>query len=255
MCATKRPAGAWGRCGSKATCSSITSSRGPGRPGNHPRPRRRSSQPAGERCAPRRSRPPRAAGARDGGAGRLRATSPPRPSRPLRSAHELKSQRNRRINGVSAPGSSARRAGSTNRSRTTPPDRPSAGAAPQARPDADERVEIPAGIGGENVETGKTAEVVMPHHSRHVLADVHQGGAPSRAARSRPAARRGRTGRGCLGGTRCDLPARRGAALGAVALDAPNASTMLGQSKTAHQAEIDEACEGHRLLPPSTSSS
>ena len=41
-----------------------------------------------------------------------------------------------------------------------------------------ERVEIPLVIGGEDVKTEATREAVMPHAKSHVLADVHQGGAP-----------------------------------------------------------------------------
>ena len=40
-----------------------------------------------------------------------------------------------------------------------------------------ERIELPLVIGGEEVGTANTAEVVMPHKKSHVLADVHQGGA------------------------------------------------------------------------------
>ena len=39
-----------------------------------------------------------------------------------------------------------------------------------------ERIELPLVIGGENVTTGKTAEIVMPHRKSHVLADANQGG-------------------------------------------------------------------------------
>src|SRR5919205_878211 len=41
-----------------------------------------------------------------------------------------------------------------------------------------ERIEIPLVIGGEDVRTGDMFESVMPHRKSHVLADVHQGGAP-----------------------------------------------------------------------------
>ena len=39
---------------------------------------------------------------------------------------------------------------------------------------AGERVDIPLVIGGEEVRTGDTAQVVMPHDHRHVLADWHR---------------------------------------------------------------------------------
>src|SRR2546422_1090806 len=39
-------------------------------------------------------------------------------------------------------------------------------------------IEIPLVIGGKEVRTGKTADAVMPHCHRHVLAKVHQAGPP-----------------------------------------------------------------------------
>ena len=106
-----------------------------------------------------------------------------------------------------------------------------------------ERIEIPLVIGGEDVTTGKTAEVVMPHRSRHVLADVHQGGAPE-VERAIEAA-----GEAWEDWSRMPWEERAAIFLRAAELLAGpwrstlNASTMLGQSKTAHQAEIDAACE------------
>ena len=39
-----------------------------------------------------------------------------------------------------------------------------------------ERIEIPAVIGGKDVSSGTTQPAVMPHEKEHVLADVHQAG-------------------------------------------------------------------------------
>ena len=39
---------------------------------------------------------------------------------------------------------------------------------------ANERIEIPIIIGGEEIRTGETAQAVMPHNHRHVLADYHK---------------------------------------------------------------------------------
>src|SRR2546425_13368891 len=39
------------------------------------------------------------------------------------------------------------------------------------------QLEIPLVIGGKDVRTGRTVDVVMPHCHRHVLAKVHQAGA------------------------------------------------------------------------------
>jgi 1-pyrroline-5-carboxylate dehydrogenase len=93
------------------------------------------------------------------------------------------------------------------------------------------------------VTTGKTAEVVMPHRKSHVLADVHQGGA-AEVERAIEAA-----GEASQNWSRMPWEERAAIFLRAAELLAGpwrstlNASTMLGQSKTAHQAEIDAACE------------
>jgi 1-pyrroline-5-carboxylate dehydrogenase len=106
-----------------------------------------------------------------------------------------------------------------------------------------DRLEIPLVIGGEEVETGKTREAVMPHAKAHVLADVHQGGA-AQVERAVEAA-----GEAWQDWHRLPWEERAAVFLRAAELlagpwrDTLNAATMLGQSKTAHQAEIDAACE------------
>ena len=107
-----------------------------------------------------------------------------------------------------------------------------------------ERIELPLVIGGEDVTTGTTAEVVMPHKKSHVLADAHQGGAGRGRASAIERRSRGLGGlvAPALGGARSRLPPRSRAPAGPWRATL-NAATMLGQSKTAHQAEIDAACE------------
>ena len=107
----------------------------------------------------------------------------------------------------------------------------------------DERIEIPCVIGGEDVRTGRTREAVMPHDKDHVLADVHQGGA-AEVERAIDAA-----GEAWEDWHRVPWEERAAVFLRAAELlagpwrDTLNAATMLGQSKTAHQAEIDAGCE------------
>src|ERR671929_1055062 len=106
-----------------------------------------------------------------------------------------------------------------------------------------ERIEIPMVIGGKDVTTGDTFEAVEPHNKRHVLADVHSGG-PQQVEQAIAAAREARH-------DWVRMPWEERAAIflrAAELLSGPwratvNAATMLGQSKTAHQAEIDAACE------------
>jgi len=108
---------------------------------------------------------------------------------------------------------------------------------------AAEVVEIPVLVGGEEVRTGDTFDVVMPHDHGHVLAKVHKAG-PDEVARAIEAARVAKPRWQAL-----PFEARAGVFLKAADLlagpwrDRINASTMLGQSKTIHQAEIDAACE------------
>ncbi|HSE92372.1 MAG TPA: L-glutamate gamma-semialdehyde dehydrogenase [Methylomirabilota bacterium] len=108
---------------------------------------------------------------------------------------------------------------------------------------AGEVVEIAPRIDGRPVATGKTAEAVMPHDHRHVLAVWHKAGAKEveQAIQAALAAHRD--------WSRTPWPARAAIFLRAAELLAGpfrqrlNAATMLGQSKTTHQAEIDAACE------------
>ena len=104
-------------------------------------------------------------------------------------------------------------------------------------------VEIPLIIGGEEVRTGDTVDVVMPHDHGHVLAHVHQAG-PDEVRRAVEAANAAHA-------DWSTMPWQARAAVFMRAADlisGPwrarlNAATMLGQSKTAFQAEIDSACE------------
>jgi 1-pyrroline-5-carboxylate dehydrogenase len=104
-------------------------------------------------------------------------------------------------------------------------------------------VEIPLIIGGKEVRTGRTVDVAMPHCHHHVLAKAHQAG-PGEVEAAIAATREawgewsawGFERRAAVFLKAADLLATRYRPI-------VNASTMLGQSKTAHQAEIDAACE------------
>ncbi len=107
----------------------------------------------------------------------------------------------------------------------------------------EETVNIPAVIGGERVETGRTAEVVAPHEHSRVLAVEHKCGTAevNRAIDAAVEARRD--------WMRMDWNDRAAVFLRAADLlagpwrDTLNAATMLGQSKNPFQAEIDAAAE------------
>lgn len=108
---------------------------------------------------------------------------------------------------------------------------------------AGEVIEITPIIGGRRVATGRVAEAVMPHDHGHVLARWHRAGA-AEVEQAIEAARRAHRE-----WSRMPWEARAAIFLKAADLLAGpwrpvlNAATMLGQSKTVYQAEIDAACE------------
>ncbi len=108
---------------------------------------------------------------------------------------------------------------------------------------AGECPEIPIIIGGEEVRTGNVVDVVMPHRHGHVIAKAHMAG-PAEAARAIDAAEAARHDWQALPWEeRASVLLRAADLLAGPWRDVINASTMLGQSKTSHQAEIDAACE------------
>jgi 1-pyrroline-5-carboxylate dehydrogenase len=104
-------------------------------------------------------------------------------------------------------------------------------------------IEIPLVIGGNDVPLTETFEAVMPHDKDHVLARVSMGDA--RHVQQAVDAASG----AWHDWSRTPWEERAAIFLRAAELLAGpwratlNAATMLGQSKTAHQAEIDAACE------------
>jgi 1-pyrroline-5-carboxylate dehydrogenase len=106
-----------------------------------------------------------------------------------------------------------------------------------------QRLEIPLVIGGENVATGDTYEAVMPHKRSHVLADVHKGGAAEVDRAISAAADAWEDWSRTPWEDRAAVFLRAAELLAGPWRQTLNAATMLGQSKTAHQAEIDAACE------------
>src|SRR5262245_59008924 len=108
---------------------------------------------------------------------------------------------------------------------------------------AAERIEIPVIIGGEDVKTGDRRPAVMPHDTQHVLADVHQASAEHVQRAIDTAAAASQDWSRWPWEDRAAVFLRAAELLSGPWRDTLNAATMLGQSKTAHQAEIDAACE------------
>jgi 1-pyrroline-5-carboxylate dehydrogenase len=104
-------------------------------------------------------------------------------------------------------------------------------------------IEIPLVIGGKRVATGNTEKSVMPHDHRRVLATFHQAGHDEVAA-AIAAAEEARPAWAAMPfEERAAVMLRAAEMLATTHRDVLNAATMLGQSKTVHQAEIDSACE------------
>ena len=104
-------------------------------------------------------------------------------------------------------------------------------------------VDIPLVIGGEEIRTGNTINVVMPHAHSHVLATVHQAGADEVRQAVVAAAAAHREWSTTRWEDRAGIFLRAADLLAGPWRQKMNAATMLEQSKTALQAEIDSACE------------
>ena len=104
-------------------------------------------------------------------------------------------------------------------------------------------VEIPLVIGGKPVRTGKTLQITEPHAHARLLGTAHLGG-PREVEAAVAAARAAAPGWAALPFEERASVFLRAADLLAGGWRATlNGSTMLGQSKTCFQAEIDAACE------------
>jgi 1-pyrroline-5-carboxylate dehydrogenase len=108
---------------------------------------------------------------------------------------------------------------------------------------SNQQIEIPMIIGGKEVESGNIQKIIEPHNIKHVLGRYHQGDGShvNMAIKAALSARE----------IWSNLPWEERAAIflkAAELLAGPyrakiNAATMLGQSKSVFQAEIDSACE------------
>jgi 1-pyrroline-5-carboxylate dehydrogenase len=110
------------------------------------------------------------------------------------------------------------------------------------------RIEVPLVIGGRDVTAVATRPAVMPHDKDHVLADVHQGGAEHVRQAIGAASAAWRDWSRWPWEDRASVFLRAAELLAGPWRDTLLAATMLGQSKTAHQAEIDAACESIDFL-------
>ena len=108
---------------------------------------------------------------------------------------------------------------------------------------ATEKVDIPLIIGGREIRTGDTHPCVMPHDHGHVLAECHQARAEHIQQAIAAAAEARREWAAWPWEDRVAVLLRAAELLATTWRATVNAATMLGQSKTAFQSEIDAASE------------
>jgi 1-pyrroline-5-carboxylate dehydrogenase len=104
-------------------------------------------------------------------------------------------------------------------------------------------IDIPLIIGGEEIRTGDTAEMRIPHDHAHVLGTYHRA-SEKEVNMAVEAAMAAQTAWAAMPWEqRAAIFLKAADLLAGPWRDTINAATMLGQSKTAFQAEIDSACE------------
>jgi 1-pyrroline-5-carboxylate dehydrogenase len=108
---------------------------------------------------------------------------------------------------------------------------------------ASETIDIPLVIGGREIRTGRTEKSVMPHDHRHVLAEYHVASPEHVQQAIAAAAEARREWASWPWEERAAVLLKAADLLATTWRSTINAATMLGQSKTAFQAEIDAASE------------
>ncbi|MEM7586143.1 MAG: L-glutamate gamma-semialdehyde dehydrogenase [Acidobacteriota bacterium] len=106
-----------------------------------------------------------------------------------------------------------------------------------------EKIEIPLIIGGKEVRTGHTDNAVCPHDHGHVLAEFHQAGAAEVQQAIDASLAAWKDWSEMAWEDRAAVFLKAADLLAGPWRDTVNAATMLNQSKTVYQAEIDSACE------------
>ncbi|MGB1366269.1 MAG: L-glutamate gamma-semialdehyde dehydrogenase [Candidatus Poseidoniaceae archaeon] len=106
-----------------------------------------------------------------------------------------------------------------------------------------EVIEIPCIINGEEVWTNNVVEQVIPHNHSHVLARVHLAGEKEVKDAIQASLDAHKAWSTMPWEARGAIFLKASAMLAGSRRQEINASTMLNQSKTCHQAEIDSACE------------
>ena len=106
-----------------------------------------------------------------------------------------------------------------------------------------QEIEIPLIIGDREIYTGRTAKVVCPHEHRHVLAVYHQAGAKEVSMAINAALQAKQAWSDMNWSHRASIFMKMADLISTRYRYILNAATMLGQSKSVYQAEIEAACE------------
>jgi 1-pyrroline-5-carboxylate dehydrogenase len=105
------------------------------------------------------------------------------------------------------------------------------------------KIEIPLIIGGKEIKTGKTGNVVMPHNHARILASYHQASEKEVQMAIDTALKAKKEWESISWIERSSIMLRAAELLSKKYRYLIVASTMLGQNKSVYQAEIDAACE------------
>ena len=106
-----------------------------------------------------------------------------------------------------------------------------------------EVIDIPLIIGGKEIRTGNTGKVVMPHNHKHILATYHKAGEKEVQMAIDASMKAHKAWEGLSWIERVSITLKVADLISKKYRHVINASTMLGQSKNAFQAEIDAADE------------
>ncbi len=105
------------------------------------------------------------------------------------------------------------------------------------------QIEIPLIIGGKEIKTGKTSEIRTPHDHSKLLGIYHKAGAKEVQTAISAALEARKLWAEMPWEHRASVFQKAAELLSTTWRSTLNAATMLGQSKTIYQAEIDSACE------------
>ena len=105
------------------------------------------------------------------------------------------------------------------------------------------QIEVPLIIGGNEVKTGNTEEMRIPHNHRHVLGVYHKAGKKEVEMAIEAALEARKEWAEMPWEQRVSVFLKIADLLAGPWRSTINGATMLGQSKVVHQAEIDSACE------------